>query len=242
MDGSAVYGGGPVNVPAGDVAEAVRTAVTTPSPTEALDTVIDMAIECGPCDGASITMLGPHRVPETLAHSDDRILRADELQYQLGEGPCVDAVWANGIFVVPDVSNAGRWPRWTASIADASISALLSVHLFTDNSLGSLNLYSMRPRDFDDGDIEDARVIAAHASVVLAYTRTQENLWRAIDTRLLIGQAQGMLMQKFGLTPAKSFAVLRRYSQSHNMKLTAVAEQLTRTGQLPDLDTVLGAD
>ena len=109
-------------------------------------------------------------------------------------------------------------------------------HLFTNAALGSLNLYSLAPREFTDTDIENARVIAAQASVVVAYGRAQDNLWRAIDARNLIGQAQGMLMQRYGLTGEKAFAVLRRYSQHHNIKLTVLAEQLTTTGQLPDLD------
>ena len=66
----------------------------------------------------------------------------------------------------------------------------MSVHLFTDTALGSLNLYSLHPRDFGHADLEAARVIGAHASVVLAYARTEQNLWQAIDTRNLIGQAQ----------------------------------------------------
>lgn len=66
----------------------------------------------------------------------------------------------------------------------------MSVHLFTDTALGSLNLYSLCPRDYSHGDLEAAKIIAAHASVVLAYTRQERNLWQAIDSRNLIGQAQ----------------------------------------------------
>jgi AmiR/NasT family two-component response regulator len=72
--------------------------------------------------------------------------------------------------------------------------------------------------------------------VVLAYAHTTEGLFRALDSRNLIGQAQGMLMARYGLTPPKAFAVLRRYSQHHNVKLTELCEQLTTTGQLPHLD------
>ena len=70
----------------------------------------------------------------------------------------------------------------------------------------------------------------------MAYTRTQQDLWRTIDSRNLIGQAQGILMQRYDLTAAKAFAVLRRYSQHHNIKLVVLAEQLTSTGHLPGLD------
>lgn len=66
------------------------------------------------------------------------------------------------------------------------------MHLFTDTALGSLNLYSLHPRDCSHIDLEAARIIAAHPSVVLAYTREERNLWQAIDSRNLIGQAQGM--------------------------------------------------
>ena len=235
MDASAVYSGGPVDLPSGVIAEVIRAAVARSSAAEALRAVIEMAVDTGPCDAASITMLEPDRSVQTVAFSDDRVLKADGLQYQLGEGPCVDAVWAAGVFSVPDLLADGRWPRWAPEAAGLGIGASLSVHLFTDSTLGSINLYSMSPREFTDTDLENARVIAAHASVVLAYARQNENLWRAIDSRNLIGQAQGMLMQRYGLTGPTAFAVLRRYSQERNVKMRVLAEELTSTGQLPGL-------
>ena len=201
-----------------------------------LRAVIDMAVQTGPCDAASITILGPHQWLDTASASDDLVEQADRLQYETGEGPCRDAVWTDGVFIVPDLAADGRWPKWAPQAAKLGIGASISVHLFTDAALGSLNLYSMSRRDFTETDIENSRVIAAQASVVLAYTRTQQNLWGIIDVRNLIGQAQGILMQRYGLTAGEAFAVLRRYSQHHNIKLTVLAEQLTTTGQLPDLD------
>jgi hypothetical protein len=228
--------GEPAGVPAARMVELVRHAVARTSPEEALRAVIEMAVESGPCDEASITTLGPGRTMSTVAHSDDRVLQADRLQYQLSEGPCLDAAWTNGLYLVPDLIADGRWPHWAPRAADLGIGASMSVHLFTDTRLGSINLYSLNPRSFDSTDVETARVIAAHASVVLAYAHTTQSLWRGMDTRNLIGQAQGMLMARYGLTAPKAFAVLRRYSQHHNIKLTVLAEQLTTTGQLPDLD------
>ncbi len=228
--------GGPVDLGPGPMVEVVRGAVARSSPEEALRAVIEMAVESGPCDAASITTLGPGRTLSTMACSDDRVLNADQLQYELGEGPCLDAVWTNGVFLVPELLADGRWPHWAPRAAELGIGASMSVHLFTDTRLGSLNLYSLNRRGFDPTEVETARVIAAHASVVLAYANTTQNLWRAVDARNLIGQAQGMLMARYGLTAPKAFAVLRRYSQHHNIKLTVLAEQLTSTGQLPDLD------
>jgi hypothetical protein len=225
---------GPGNgLPAGVYAEAVRQAATRKSPAETLAAVIDMAVTSGPGEQALITMRTGRSV-ESVAYSSDLVLRADQLQYELGEGPCLDAVWANGVFVIPDLVADGRWPRWAPAAAGLGIGSSISVHLFTDTALGSLNLYSLHPRNYGHADLESAKVIGAHASVVLAYARNEQNLWQAIDTRNLIGQAQGMLMQKYGLTAEKAFSALRRYSQDHNLKLAALAEQLTTTGALPD--------
>src|SRR4029079_895682 len=174
-------------------------------PAEALRAVIDMAVESGPCDAASITTLGSRRSVTTVSHSDARVREADRLQSCLSEGPCLDAVWTNGVYLVPDLLADGRWPRWAPRAAELGIGASMSVHLFTDTRLGSLNLYSLTRRGFDPTEVEAARVIAAHASVVLAYANTTQNLWRAVDARNLIGQAQGMLMARYGLTAPKAF-------------------------------------
>lgn len=231
----AASNGGHVDLPAATIAEAIRAAVARSSPAESLQAVIAMAVQTGPCDAASLTMRAGKSV-ETVASSDAKVEQADLLQYELGEGPSLDAVWTDGVFIVPDLISDGRWPRWAPRAAEMGIGASLAVHLFTDAALGSLNLYSLSPREFTESDIENAKVIAAQGSVVLAFARTQQNLWRAIDSRNLIGQAQGILMQRYGLTAPKAFAVLRRYSQQHNVKLTMLAEQLATTGQLPHLD------
>jgi len=221
-------------LPAGVYAEAVRTAITRKSPADALAAVLDMAVTSGPGEQASITMR-TGRAVESIAYSSDLILQADQLQYELNEGPCLDAVWTDGVFVIPDLRADGRWPRWAPAAAGLGVGSSVSVHLFTDTALGSLNLYSLHPRDYDHADLEAAKVIGAHASVVLAYARTEQNLWQAIDTRNLIGQAQGILMQQYGITADRAFNVLRRYSQHHNLKLAAVAEHLTTTRTLPHL-------
>ena len=111
---------------------------------------------------------------------------------------------------------------------------MLSIHLFTDHRvLGALNLYYESLVDFSDDEVEVAKVVAAHASVALAKLRSERDLWRAIDSRHLIGQAQGILMERFKLSPEKSFSVLRRYSQQHNLKLHEVAGSSIKTGRLP---------
>jgi GAF domain-containing protein len=222
----------PAVLSAAVVAEAVRDAASRKTPEESLQAVIELAVETGPCDAASITLLtGKHL--ETVAFSDDHVRQADDMQYQLAEGPCFDSVWTDGFHAAGDVTGNGRWPRWAPEAARLGLGAVLAVHLYTDTSVGALNLYSVTPRDFTTADLDAARVLGAHASVILAYTRATRNLRQAIDTRAVIGQAQGMLMARYGLTGEAAFGLLRRYSQTLNMKLVLLAVQLTETGELP---------
>jgi len=221
---------------AAQTAEWLRAAAARRSATESLGAVIEMAVRSGPCDAASITMLSGGNELESVAYSDDRVLQADRLQYELRQGPCLDAVWTDGMFIVNDLVADGRWPRWAVRAADLGIAGSVSLHLFTDVALGSLNLYSLAPRSYRNADLETAKVIAAHASVVLAYAKTERNLWQAIDARNLIGQAQGMLMAWYKITADVAFEVLRRYSQRYNVRISVVAEELTSTGVLSGLD------
>ncbi len=88
-------------------------------------------------------------------------------------------------------------------------------------------------RDFDEDDVAMAHIFGQHASVALATARREAGLRQAIDARHLIGQAQGILMERFDLTADQSFAVLRRYSQENNVKLRSVAAEIIETRQLP---------
>src|SRR4051812_35322768 len=112
----------------------------------------------------------------SIAYSDELILKADSLQYDLSEGPCLEAVRTDDVFIIPDLRADVRWPRWTSAAANLGVGSSLSVHLFTDTALGSLNLYSLRPRNYECAEVEAAKIIAAHASVVLAFARTVEHL------------------------------------------------------------------
>src|SRR4051812_25519320 len=109
---------------AGAMAESVREAMTRKTPEESLRAVIAMAVGCAPCDQASITVLGPGRTLETIAASDDRITKADRLQYDLNQGPCLDAVYTDGVFRVDDLGTDTRWPQWTPLATGLGIGAL----------------------------------------------------------------------------------------------------------------------
>jgi GAF domain-containing protein len=216
------------------LAEAARKVADNPEIQDALQAIVDLAMTSCNCQGASVTLVRADGGAETSATSSAQIEQADDLQYAFDEGPCLRAAEQGGAYLIVDTANDPRWPHWGPAVAAMGLRSVLSIHLFTDHRvLGALNLYYEAHDDFSDDEIEVAKVVAAHASVALAKVRSERDLWRAIDSRHLIGQAQGMLMERFKLSSEKSFAVLRRYSQQHNIKLHEVAGGLIRTGRLP---------
>jgi hypothetical protein len=111
----------------------------------------------------------------------------------------------------------------------------MSFCLFSSGgSAGVLILYSRSGDGFDPEDMLEAQVMAAHASVALATQFKEHQLHQALETRTVIGQATGILIERFGLTPDQAFAVMRRVSQHHNIKLHVLAENLVQTGILLD--------
>jgi len=216
------------------LAEAARQVADNPDVRIALQSVVDLAMANCSCEGASVTLVGANGGAESTATSGELVQKADDLQYAYDEGPCLSAAEEGGAYLIPDTRTDPRFPTWGPDVANLGFHSVLSIHLFTDHRiLGALNLYYDSHDDFTSDEVEVARVVAAHASVALAKLRSERDLWRAIDSRHLIGQAQGILMERFRLSPENSFSVLRRYSQQHNVKLHEIAAELVRTGNLP---------
>jgi ANTAR domain len=115
----------------------------------------------------------------------------------------------------------------------------LTVRLFVDRTLGTINLYATRPGEIPDTMVRHTQEVAAYASVLLASAITEDQLRQAISTRGLIGQAQGILMNTYQIDAASAFEALRRTSQQQNVKLVVVAERLVATGAFPDFTATL---
>jgi GAF domain-containing protein len=186
---------------------------------------------------ASVSMVQRHREVQTPAVTDDRAGRADRLQYEMEQGPCLDAIWERETFGIDDMTTDERYPRWARAVAEQTgIRSSLSLQLFTDaeqESLGALNLYSPEPGAFDEETRGEALAFAAQAAVALRSAQTEEHLRSAMATRTLIGQAQGILMERLKITPDQAFAVLSRMSQQSNVKLRELARRLVETGEMP---------
>lgn len=184
---------------------------------------------------ASISLIRSNKEVETPAASDERAAKADQLQYELSEGPCLDAVWDHEVLQIDDLEADERYPRWSRRAAtDIGIRSVLSLQLFTDGgSLGALNLFSPQVGAFDAEDRGEAQAFAAQAAPAVRRALKEESLRTAMATRTLIGQAQGILIERLRLTPDQAFAVLSRLSQDTNTKLREVARRLVETGEVP---------
>jgi GAF domain-containing protein len=191
---------------------------------QTVDLITEYAKVAAECDDAGIMLVHSRTRIETAASTSDRVAQSHVLQREFDEGPCLDALDSGGSFVCNDVESDVRWRQWGPAVAKLGIRSAMSVLLETrERRYGSLNLYADRPGAFDANDMATATIFARHASVALANAHQEQGLLTAIDARKVIGQAQGILMERFDIESDRAFEVLRRYSQNHNQKLHAVA-------------------
>jgi len=205
----------------------------TGDPVETAEQVIATAVQVLEANHASITMIRRSQRLETLAPTDPMVTQLDLLQYEMREGPCYDASWRGETLLSPELGSDARWPNWAPKAAANGIASMMAVELATPKRrVGALNLYYTQHRVFSADDVGFANIFGRHASLAVANKTTNSELIVALDSRKLIGQAQGILMERFNLSEAQAFAVLRRYSTDHNIKLREVAEHLRTTRKL----------
>ena len=223
-------------VTAGEFARLAVELYRGHSVAETVESVAAYAAHAVGCDHVSVTAVRRGERAETLAATDPLVERLDRLQVEVGEGPCLAVLAGDRVSaLIADTKLDAQWPRWSLRASELGVGSVLSHRLTVDSAaMGALNLFAVRSDAFDEDDRAVADILARHASVAIASAREEANLWRAIDARKRIGQAQGILMERFDLTADQAFAVLRRYSQDHNLKLNEVARRLLETRSLPD--------
>ncbi|MGH3499895.1 MAG: ANTAR domain-containing protein [Nocardioidaceae bacterium] len=156
------------------------------------------------------------------------------MQHELGEGPCHDVLWDHHTSTVEDMAGETRWPNYSPQAAALGIGSVLAFQLSTaENTLGALNLYSTRAHAFDEPSHEVGVVFAAHAAVGLGWARTEAQLHEAIESRQVIGEALGILIERKRITSTEAFEMLSQASQDFNIKLHEVAAKVVETGEEP---------
>ena len=167
----------------------------------------------------------------------------DEAQYDRGHGPCLHAARSGELTEIIDTRADDRWPDYLPRAVERGNLSSLSIPLAIDSDeqvTGALNIYARRPDAFD----EDSRAVATrfgpYASVaagnLYAYQsarRTADNLQAALESRAVIDQAKGILMERYKLTADRAFQLLARASMDSNRKVRDIADDLVHTGQFP---------
>ena len=176
----------------------------------------------------------------TAAYDGQIAMDADELQYARGYGPCLDAGRSGEVFLVRDMRTEERWPDYALHAAGIGVGSSLSVPLpFQGATIGALNNYATEAGAFGDGDVVMGEEVAAFVAIAVANAEASAratddvaNMRRAMESRSVIEQAKGILMERYKITSEQAFTLLTHASQRSNVKLREIAEELATTGVL----------
>jgi GAF domain-containing protein len=221
--------------------ELSRVALVDRTLTEVLSDVTRIAATGIPgAEATSITLLRNERA-FTVAHHGDMALAADELQYEHGHGPCMDAGRAGVLLRVDDMRSEERWPDYVAHLLKTTeVRSSLSVPLpYQGASIGALNNYSTKPGAFATPEslqagLEVAEVVAVAVANADAHWQLGEqarNMRVAMESRAVIEQAKGVLMSQRHVTAEQAFEILREASQRYNRKLREIALGIVESTQ-----------
>ena len=168
-----------------------------------------------------------HNAWTTPAATSARVAQIHELQIAFNEGPCLDSTRGEANSVCDDIAADSRWPKWGPAVAELGVRSALAIRLESKTrNLGALNLYAESIGAFGPKDVAIAQNFARHASIALSSAFTEHGLAVAIDARTFIGQAQGILMGRYGIGAEQAFEYLRRRSQQEQVKLSEVAHNI----------------
>ncbi len=207
---------------------------------DTLQRVVDLAVATiDGCDFAGIFLLEGGSIAAPV-RTDPVVVELDALQHHCAEGPCLAALADGTTHYADDMADDARWPRFGPQADALGVRSVLAVSLSAEGTLGALNLYARCRQAFGVVDRAKGVILASLAGLALnsaeahvAEERRLDNLQDALVTREVIGQAQGILMERERITPDQAFDVLRRASQHLNIKLKTVAQALVDTGERP---------
>ena len=213
------------------MAELARSSAAPRSVDDVLSDVTAAAMELIPgADTAGVLLIGKDGKWDSVANTSDLPHRLDELQMLFNEGPCVEAALDELIVRTDDFRSDNRWPKYAPAVVEIGVFSGLSFKLYTaDRTAGALNLFSFKPNAFDAEDETTGVVLAAHAAAAILASRHGEQLQSALSTRDRIGQAKGIIMERFGVDDVRAFEMLRKLSQDSNTKLIEVAQRVIDT-------------
>jgi GAF domain-containing protein len=212
------------------MAELARAVAAPRSAEEIFAEVTKAAVELIPgVDTAGILLITKGGKYESHAGTTELPHELDELQHLLQEGPCLDAAF-DDILAVEDFREETRWPAYSAAVSKLGVLSGLSMRLYTnERTAGALNLFGFEPTQWDSEKRTTGMVLAAHAASAIMSNRQGEQLQSALSTRDRIGQAKGIIMERYGVDDMRAFDMLRRLSQEGNTPLVDIAARVIET-------------
>ncbi|CAN5520913.1 GAF and ANTAR domain-containing protein [soil metagenome] len=164
----------------------------------------------------------------TLAATMPEAEKIDDIQARNGEGPCLEAAWEQHVMRIDDMAVEQRWPSFARDALDnTTVRSVLSFQLFKNrNDMGALNFYADRPFAFEEDSMEMGLIVATHTALAWSMLQREEQFRSALASRDIIGQAKGILMERFNVDAVAAFELLKRLSQDSNRPLATIAEQL----------------
>lgn len=218
------------------MAAAAREMQDQDDPESTVRTAVELLVSnVAGCDSASISLVHGKRRVETPAASDELAATGDRLQAELGEGPALDTLWDVDTAYVPHLADDPRWPTWGPRLAEQTgAGSVLTLRLFTIRDIiGALSMYSTRADAFSAEDKAEGVALAAHIALAVLSAQKLDQYEAALDSRTLIGQACGLVMERYDVDAHRAFALLTRLSSTHNVKLRQIAIELISTRRLP---------
>jgi GAF domain-containing protein len=223
------------------IAQLARLVLANETLESILGRVAEVARDAVPgAEEVSMTLIQGDR-PLTAACTGQLALDADELQYEQGYGPCLEAARAGLVLPVGDMRTEDRWPAYAPYVVRFGVLSSLSLPLPVQGSMiGALNMYATRPHAFDDTSFELAETIADYVAVAVANAHAHnkaaelaEQMRQAMRTRAVIDQAKGIIMAQNHCTADEAFAILSRASQRSNRKLRDIAQSIVQSVVAP---------
>ena len=202
---------------------------------ELLTLLADRCVEVLDVGAAGLMLVAPDGDLRVMASSSEtmRVLELFELQSR--EGPCLDCYRTGQPVVNQDLATAdGRWPRFAA---EALAVGFRSVHALPmrlrGTVIGALNLFHVEPGEMRRSDVESAQALADVATIAILQHRAaleaqvlNEQLNHALNSRIVIEQAKGMVAEREGLDMEQAFSMLRNHARNHNLRLVDVARDV----------------
>jgi GAF domain-containing protein len=210
------------------IAEAARTLHQARSLDDTLQTIVEVACNSVPgFDQVGIATLHKKGKVETRAFTGDLVLHLDKIQYSLGEGPCAAALQGTAEVSVSRLDREQRWTRYVPEARASGVRSQMAVKLILgQDTLGGINFYSTTSDEVSDDAKALGRLFATHAALALGHAHERETLNEGLQTRKVIGQAIGILMERYEIDEDRAFAFLVRASSHANIKLRAIAQKL----------------